>query len=251
MFGHGRFTPGSVKATYGTGSSLMALTEALPADTPALARTIAWSTGDTTQFALEGNIAMTGSAVQWVGEFLGFADPATEVARLAASIENSAGVYFVPAMAGLGAPHWDAEARGALTGLRRSHTAAHFARAALEAIAFQVADVAFAIEAALGAQIAELRADGGATRNGVLMRFQADILGHPVVRSKNEELSAIGAAWLAGLALGWWSSPAEITSMASAGERFVSTMSTLTRRALYTGWKEAVSRVRKTEEARI
>jgi glycerol kinase len=250
MFGHARFSPGSVKATYGTGSSLMALTEGLSADTPALARTIAWSIGDTTQFALEGNIAMTGSAVQWVGEFLGFTDAATEVARLAASVAGSAGVYFVPAMAGLGAPHWDAEARGAITGLARNHTAAHLARAALEAIAFQVADVFFAMESASGAAFDELRADGGATRNSMLMQLQADILGRMVVRSKNEELSAIGAAWLAGLALGWWSSPAELSSMACDAESFAPAMPTTTSKALYAGWTDAVARVRTSREGR-
>jgi glycerol kinase len=251
MFGHGRFSPGSVKATYGTGSSLMALTEGLPADSPALARTIAWSMGGATQFALEGNIVMTGSAVQWVGEFLGFADPANQVAGLAASVADSAGVYFVPAMLGLGAPHWDAQARGAVTGLGRSHTAAHFARAALEAIAFQVADVAFTMESASGADFAELRADGGATRNSMLMQFQADVLGRSVVRSKNEELSAIGAAWLAGLALGWWNSLAEIAAKACGGERFAPTMPQATAKALYGGWTEAVARVRRSGEARI
>ena len=250
MFGHGRFAPGSIKATYGTGSSLMALTGDLLTDTPTLARTIAWSFGGATQFALEGNIAMTGSAVQWAGEFLGFADPAAEVARLAESVADSAGVYFVPAMVGLGAPHWDAGARGAITGLARNHTAAHFARAALEAIAFQVVDVAFAIEAASGAQLTELRADGGATRNSMLMQFQADILGRTVMRSSNEELSAIGAAWLAGLALGWWSSPAEISSMADSGERFTPAMPEAARSALYAGWTDAVARVRSSKEGR-
>jgi glycerol kinase len=251
MFGHGQFSTGSVKATYGTGSSLMALTDGLSADTPTLARTVAWSIGGTTQFALEGNIAMTGSAVQWVGEFLGLTDPANEVARLAASVASSAGVYFVPAMVGLGAPHWDAEARGAITGLGRNHTASHFARAVLDAIAFQVADVAFTIESASGAEFAELRADGGATRNSMLMQFQADILGRPVVRSQNEELSAIGAAWLAGLAMGWWNSRAEIASMACQCERFLPAMHPAAAKALYAGWAEAVARVRRSGEARI
>ena len=193
MFGHGRFSPGSVKATYGTGSSLMALTEGLLSDTPALARTIAWSIRGVTQFALEGNIAMTGAAAQWLGEFLGFSNPANQVADLANSVSDSGDVYFVPAMVGLGAPHWDAGARGAITGLGRSHSAAHLARAALEAIAYQVADVFFAMESAAGIEFAELRADGGASRNNMLIQFQADILNRPVVRSENEELSALGA----------------------------------------------------------
>jgi glycerol kinase len=248
MFGHGRFSPGSVKATYGTGSSLMALTNGLAADTPALARTIAWSINGKTQFALEGNIAMTGSAVQWLGEFLRLADPAVELAQLATTVENSAGVYFIPAMVGLGAPHWDAGARGAITRLGRNHTAAHLARAALDAIAYQVADVFFAMEAASGADFAALRADGGATRNGTLMQFQADILGRPVVRSKNEELSAIGAAWLAGLALEWWKSPAHLETIVDEGECFAPGMPAERRQALYAGWTDAVARVRTPRE---
>jgi glycerol kinase len=139
MFGHGHYTSGTVKATYGTGSSLMALTPALAADTPLLARTIAWSIAGKTQFAVEGNIAMTGSAVQWVGEFLQLQDVVKETAALAATVPDADGVYFVPAMVGLGAPYWDATARGIITGLGRSHTAAHLARAAIEAIAYQVA----------------------------------------------------------------------------------------------------------------
>lgn len=250
MFGHGRFSPGSVKATYGTGSSLMALTDGLSADTPALARTIAWSIGGAVQYALEGNIAMTGSAVQWVGEFLGFADPTTQVAHLAASVADSGGVYFVPAMVGLGAPYWDSGARGAITGLGRSHTAAQLAHAALDAIAYQVADVFFAMEAASRAKFREVRADGGATRNRMLMQFQADILGRPVVRSKNEELSAIGAAWLAGLAAGWWKSPDDLSSIANEGECFAPAMPTERRHALYAGWTGAVARVRTAREGR-
>jgi glycerol kinase len=250
MFGHRRFSPGSVKATYGTGSSLMALTSGLATDTPALARTIAWSIGSQTQFALEGNIAMTGSAVQWLGEFLGFADPASEVARLAAGAADSQGLYFVPAMVGLGAPHWDAEARGAIMGLGRSHTAPHLARAAIDAIAYQVADVFFAMESASQTEFAELRADGGATRNSMLMQFQADILGRPVVRSSNEELSAMGAAWLAGLALGWWNSLGEIESMASDDESFQPSMPDEQRKVLYAGWRDTVARVRTQREVR-
>jgi len=164
MFGHGQYTPGTVKATYGTGSSLMALTPSLAADTPALARTIAWSIAGETQFALEGNIAMTGSAVQWVGDFLHFANPAQEAATLAANVPNADGVYFVPAMVGLGAPHWDAAARGTIAGLGRSHTSAHLARAAVDAIAYQVADVFFAMEKVGGITFPVLHADGGATR---------------------------------------------------------------------------------------
>lgn len=240
LFGHGRLGAGTIKSTYGTGSSLMALTPSLAASTRSLARTLAWSIGDGTQFAVEGNIAMTGSALQWLGEFLQLPDPASGVAALADSVPDAAGLYFVPAMVGLGAPHWDANARGSITGLSRSHTSAHWARAALESIAFQVADVFFAMEQEAGVHFAELRADGGASRNPALMRFQADILGRTVVRSSTEELSALGAAWLAGLSLGWWKSLAEIESLASECDRFEPRMDEKRRNALYSGWKKAV-----------
>ncbi len=249
MFAHGRFTPGCVKATYGTGSSLMALTAGLCADTPRLARTIAWSMNGVTQFALEGNIAMTGSAIQWLGEFLGYADAPNHIAQLATTVADSGGIYFVPAMVGLGAPHWDAMARGAITGLGRNHNAAHLARAALEAIACQVADVFFAMEEASGMRFDELHADGGATRNSMLMQLQADVLGRTVVRSKDEELSAIGCGWLAGLALGWWKSPCELESVAGDGEHFEPGMPAERRNALYAGWRDAVARVRTSGES--
>jgi glycerol kinase len=244
MFGHGSYASGSIKATYGTGSSLMALTPSLIADAPKLARTIAWSIGGCTQFALEGNIAMTGSALQWVGEFLGLAEPAKDAALLAASVPDAAGIYFVPAMVGLGAPHWDAQARGTISGLGRAHTAAHLARAAVDAIAYQVTDVLLAMERAASMRFTELRADGGATRNDALMQFQADILGLPVQRSKEEELSALGAAWLAGLALGWWKSLGELSSLPQPHDSFVPQMTGDVRKRLYDGWSEAVAGAR-------
>jgi glycerol kinase len=244
MFGHGRYSAGTAKATYGTGSSLMSLTPDLAADTPALARTIAWSIDGRTQFALEGNIAMTGSAVQWVGEFLQLEDPAPCAASLAATVTDAGGIYFVPAMVGLGAPHWDAAARGTITGLGRAHTGAHLARAAVDAIAYQVADVFKAMQDASGLDLPALHADGGATRNSVLMQLQADILGKPVLRAANEELSAIGAAWMAGLALGWWSSLAELAELPHAVESFTPDMEETERRRLYSGWKGAVRHAR-------
>ena len=244
MFGHGRFHVGAIKATYGTGSSLMALTPALVSDTEQLARTIAWSIGDKTQYALEGNIAMTGSAIQWLGDFLGFKKPTADLVRLAATVDSSDGVFFVPAMVGLGAPHWDAEARGAILGLSRHHTSAHLARAAVECIAFQIADVFFAMEAAGGIPFKELRSDGGATRNASLMQFQADLLERPLLRSLNEELSALGAAWLAGLTLGWWRSPEELEGLPCTSHRFEPVLESRRRAMLYEGWKAAVRRVR-------
>ncbi len=249
MCGHGKYAAGTVKATYGTGSSLMALTPSLAPDTPALARTIAWSIGDSVQFALEGNIAMTGSAVQWVGEFLQFAHPVRQVVELAATVPHADGVYFVPAMVGLGAPHWDSAARGSITGLERTHTSAHLARAAVEAIAYQVADVFFAMENASGVAFSSLNADGGATRNGTLIQFQADILGRPVLRSANEELSAIGAAWLAGLALGWWSDLEAIATLPLPSDQFTPAMELSERRRHYAGWKAAVARTLLKPEA--
>ncbi len=249
MFGHGRYTPGTVKATYGTGSSLMALTRGLPADTPALARTIAWSIGGETQFALEGNIAMTGSAVQWVGEFLRLPDPARGAADLAATVADADGVYFVPAMVGLGAPYWDASVRGTITGLSRSHTSSHFARAAIEAMAYQVADVFYAMEEAGNTRCSVLHADGGAARNSLLMQFQADILGRPILRSGTAELSAMGASLLAGLALGWWNNLAEIADLPQTVDQFAPAMAEADRTLRYAGWRAAVARARMNPEA--
>lgn len=247
MFGHGHFAPGSVKATYGTGSSLMALTPTLPPDLGSLARTIAWSINKGQQFALEGNIPMTGSAVQWLGEFLNLKDPAVAIAKLAMSVDDADGVYFVPAMLGLGAPHWDAQARGSISGLRRHHNPGHLARAALDAVAYQIADVFFAMQSASEMKFTELLVDGGATRNSSLMQFQADILGCPVLRSSNEELSAIGAAWLAGIELGWWKSVSELESLVQDVDRFEPRMRAKERGALYDGWKNAVAGVRSRE----
>jgi len=248
MFGHGHYASGTVKATYGTGSSLMALTESLLPETPSLARTIAWSINGRIQFAVEGNIAMTGSAVQWAGDFLHLPNPTADVVALAATVPNADGIYFVPAMVGLGAPHWDSDARGTIAGLGRSHTSAHLARAAIDAISYQVADVFFAMEEAVNMTIQELLTDGGATRNAELMQFQADILGRPVLRSSNEDLSAMGAAWLAGLALGWWSSLTELEALPRAADRFAPSLEPAERDRLYGGWKQAVRRACLTPE---
>lgn len=246
LFGHGRFTPGTVKATYGTGSSLMAPTPALPPATKELARTVAWTRHDATQYALEGNITMTGSAIQWLGEFLGLADPTAEVAALASSVESSHGVFFVPAMVGLGAPYWDSSVRGTITGLARTSTRAHLARAAVESIAYQVADLLHAIHRASGAAPSALYADGGATRNPLLMQFQADLLELPVHRSACEDLSALGAAWLGGLALGWWKSLDEIEKLPGATEAFLPRHRPA---ADYAAWKHAVAQARLREDA--
>lgn len=249
LFGHGHYGSGTVKATYGTGSSLMALTASLLSETPSLARTIAWSINGQTQYAVEGNIAMTGSAVQWVGEFLQLPNPTLDAVALAATVPDANGIYFVPAMVGLGAPYWDANARGTIAGLCRSHTSAHLARGAIDAIAYQVADVFFAMEEAANGTFHELLTDGGATRNAQLMQFQADILGRPIQRSSNEDLSALGAAWLAGLALGWWSSLADLQALPRTSDCFTPSLESAERQRLYRGWKHAVRRARLTPEA--
>jgi glycerol kinase len=240
LVGQGSFTPGSAKATYGTGSSLMMLTEGLPPHNKSLARTVAWSDAEGIRFALEGNIAMTGSAVQWVGEFLGLQNPVEDAVSLAKSVPDAQGLRFVPAMVGLGAPYWDTEARGLIANLGQSHRAAHLARAAVDAIALQVADVVSCLESSLGNPIASLRVDGGATRNDSLMQLQADLIGRPVLRSANEDLSALGTALLGGLTLGWWSSTAELEQLPHRTTRFDPSMNDEERDALRDSWQMAV-----------
>ncbi|SEG53194.1 glycerol kinase [Bryocella elongata] len=233
---------GTVKATYGTGSSLMVALDELPRDSKGLARAIGYSTTSGVQYALEGNIAMSGAALKWVGDFLGLADPVADTAALAASVPDSDGVVFVPAMAGLGAPWWDASARGALLNLGPWHTKAHMARAALESITHQVTDVFEAMVEATGVVLPALSADGGATRNDSLMQFQADMLQCEVRRSQREELSAIGAAWLGGVTLGWWKSVDEPYRMAAPPQLFSPLMPNdlrVTRRQV---WLESVRR---------
>jgi glycerol kinase len=256
MAGHASFLPGSVKATYGTGSSLMTFLPKLPAAIGGskLATTIAWGTEDAgnvcLQYALEGNISMAGAGVQWVGEFLGLANPAHDAAALAASASDNGGVSFVPAMAGLGAPYWDSGARGTIAGLTSQSRAAHLARAAIEAIAFQVRDVFEAMKTEAGCMLPALLADGGATRNDWLMQFQADVLGCPVVRSNCEDLSALGAAWLGGLTLGWWRSMSEFASIQPETRTFIPRMTEGERGQLCAVWKLAVARATLRESSR-
>jgi glycerol kinase len=249
LVGHGRYETGTVKATYGTGSSLMMLTPTLVETSKKIARTVAWSTQSEVRFALEGNIAMSGAALQWVGEFLGLAHPVQDAAALAAKVSDAAGLFLVPAMVGLGAPHWDAQARGLVAGLERSHTAAHLARAATDAIAYQVADVLRAMEEAAGVELLALLADGGATRNTALMQMQADVLDRPVYRSDQEELSARGAALLGGLALGWFQSMDELATLPNDVQTFSPAMDRAEREHLCAGWALAVRRARLRHEA--
>jgi glycerol kinase len=222
----------------------MMLTNELVKENENLARTVAWSSGRDVRSAIEGNIPMTGAAVQWVGEFLGLAHPAEDAAALAATVGDSAGMTLVPAMVGLGAPHWDTAARGVVCNLERSHTSAHLARAALDSIAHQVADVLECMEQAAGASLPALMADGGATRNSTLMQIQADVIGRPVLRSSHEELSARGAAMLGGVTLEWWKSLDELSGLSTDDARFEPEVSEEDRLKLRKRWSLAVSRAR-------
>jgi glycerol kinase len=242
LFGQAGFVPGSVKATYGTGSSLMTPTAEPVASVHGLSTTIAWSLGPgSATYALEGNITFTGAAIQWLGEVFGLPDGSQGVANLAGTTDSTEGVYLVPAFAGLGAPYWNDAARGLLTGITRSTTGAHIARAAIEAIAYQVRDVFDIMRREAGHDLKALLADGGATRNERLMQFQAGILDVPVLRNESAEVSALGAAYLAGLAAGVWSSVSEIEDLPRERQRFEPQMEAQERDALYSGWQKAVA----------
>lgn len=247
MLGHADLRAGAVKATYGTGSSLMAVTAGMPQKSEHLARTIAWtlpgkSLQAGTQYALEGNITMSGAALEWVGQFLGLGDPASEAALLAEQVSDADGLMFVPAMAGLGAPHWNARAAGTITGLRPHHRAAHMARAALDAIAMQVADVVDAMREEGRIEPERLLADGGATRNSTLMQLQADALGMPVQRSLQEELSALGVARLGGLTLQYWLDLASAHVLDRGAEKFAPKLAKQDREAKHAAWQMALRR---------
>ncbi|MDX2033469.1 MAG: glycerol kinase GlpK [Blastocatellia bacterium] len=245
LYGQAGFQPGVVKATYGTGSSLMTRTAAPVISEHGLSTTIAWEIAAGSReisYALEGNISVTGAAVQWLGEFLNLPDPARDVARLAAGVAGNQGVYLVPDFVGLGAPYWNDAARGLLTGLTRGTTAAHAARAVLEAIAHQIRDVFDVMDGASPSGLSALLADGGGSGNDWLMQFQADILGRPVLRCASPDLSAIGAAYLAGLAVEVWRSEEEIAALPRRHDRFEPRMSPADRDEHYAGWRRAVSR---------
>jgi len=241
LYGLGGFRPGSVKATYGTGSSLMTPTSQPIISRQGLSTTVAWAR-EQAAYALEGNIYATGAAMQWVGELLGMADPGPEVEKLAHTVDDTGGVYFVPALIGLGAPHWSESARGVIAGLTRGVGAGHLARAALDAITYQVCDVFDAMQAEADAPLNTLLADGGASRSDLLMQFQADMLDCPVMRSTSPDVSPLGAAFLAGLAVGIWSDEAEIERLVPSRDRFEPQMTADRREALYAGWRAAVAR---------
>jgi glycerol kinase len=211
LFGQLCTEPGLTKNTYGTGCFLLQNTgTTAPVSRHKLVTTVAWRREGKTEYALEGSVFIGGAVVQWLRDGLGIIDSSEEVEALAASVSDSGGAYLVPAFAGLGAPHWDAYARGALVGVTRGTTAAHIARAALESIAYQVADLTEAMQADAGVPLSELRVDGGAARNDLLLQFQADLMGVPVSRPAVTETTALGAAYLAGLASGVWKSVGEL-----------------------------------------
>ncbi|HSE01377.1 MAG TPA: glycerol kinase GlpK [Burkholderiales bacterium] len=245
LFGQRCVTPGTAKNTYGTGCFMLMHTGQHPVPSRnKLLTTAACQTGSRPEYALEGSIFIAGAVVQWLRDGLGIIRSSSEIESLAAGAADSGGVYFVPAFAGLGSPHWDPYARGAILGLTRGSTAAHVARAALESIAYQSADLLHAMEADSGTKLAEMRVDGGAVRNDMLMQFQADLLGVPVVRPKITETTALGAAYLAGLAVGYWKEGAEIDRQWQAERRFAPGMSRDQVESLLAGWRKAVERAK-------
>jgi glycerol kinase len=208
-----------------------------------ISSTVAWGLNDIT-YALEGNISVTGAAVQWFGQFLGAEKPAEKVAELAQSVIDTEGVYIVPAFVGLGAPYWDEGARGIICGITRGTTSRQIARAVIDSIAYQIRDVFDLMQIESGRPLQALLADGGATRNNQLMQFQADILGRPVLRNTSPDASALGAAFLAGLAGGVWSEVNELANLPREFDRFEPQMTEQRRQDLYAGWQAAVTKAR-------
>ena len=243
LFGQMCTEPGSVKNTYGTGCFLLMNSGERPIMSKNnLLTTIAWKIGDTVNYALEGSIFVAGSVVQWLRDGLGIIKSSSEVEALAASVPDNGGVYFVPALTGLGAPHWDQYAQGSIYGLSRGSTAAHIARAALEGIAFQTMDIVNAMQKDAGVTLKELKVDGGASRNNLLMQFQADVLGTSVIRPTVTETTALGAAYLAGLAVGYWESVEHIKKQWGVEKEFQPSAAPETVAALKDGWNDAIRR---------
>lgn len=245
LFGQACFRPGLSKNTYGTGCFLLLNTgKERPTSKNGLLATTAASADGETRYALEGSIFVGGAVIQWLRDEMRMIYSAAESAALASKVSDTAGVYLVPAFVGLGAPHWDAHARGTISGLTRAATREHIVRAALESIAYQTRELVEAMEADSGEELTELRADGGASANDFLMQFQADILGKPVVRPANLETTAAGAAYLAGLATGFWSGTDELEQFWKADRVFEPMMPSERREELFGGWKKAVERAR-------
>ena len=243
LFGQVCTKPGMVKNTYGTGCFLLMQTgEQAVESKHHLLTTVAWRIGDRTEYALEGSVFIAGAVVQWLRDGLGIIQSSSDVESLARSVPDNGGVYFVPAFTGLGAPHWDPYARGAIVGLTRGATGGHLARAALESIAFQTADLIRAMEADAGIRLAELRVDGGATANNLLMQFQSDLLGVPAVRPRIAETTALGAAYLAGLATGFWANQEEIAAQWQVDQRFEPAMDRDLAENMLRQWRRALER---------
>ncbi len=249
LFGQACFSPGMVKNTYGTGCFMLMLTgEKLAHSNNGLLTTIAWGVGGKVEYALEGSIFVAGAAIQWLRDNLRVIYDARDSEYFATKVPDSQGVYVVPAFTGLGAPYWDMYARGAILGLTRGTTRNHIIRATLEAIAYQTRDVLELMRTECGIDLSELRVDGGACANDFLMQFQADILGAPVERPEVIETTALGAAYLAGLAVGFWKNQETIAEKRKVDRRFQPAMEEEQRQKLYAKWKKAVERVRGWEE---
>ncbi|MFQ5880428.1 MAG: FGGY family carbohydrate kinase, partial [Dehalococcoidia bacterium] len=244
LFGQACFRPGMAKNTYGTGGFLLMNVGQRKVESGSLLTSIAWGLDDEITYALEGSVFIAGAAVQWLRDGLGIIATSAESEALAASVDSSDGVYFVPALVGLGAPHWDPRARGTIIGITRGTTRAHIARATLEAMAFQTRDVVEAMEADSGVRLEELRVDGGAAANDLLLQIQADVLGREVVRPAVTETTALGAAYLAGLAVGFWKGLDDLARNWQADKRFSPQMPADRREALYQGWQRAVGRAK-------
>jgi glycerol kinase len=249
LFGQNCFSRGLAKNTYGTGCFMLMNIGPKPAPSKhQLITTVAWNAGGQTDFALEGSVFIGGAVVQWLRDGLGLVKSSSEVEALAATVPDCGGVYLVPAFAGLGAPHWDQYARGTMTGITRGTTGGHIARAALEGIAFQVADILDVMKQDSGIAMNELRVDGGACANNLLMQFQADILQVPVVRPKVIETTALGAAYLAGLATDFWKNRDEVHHAWQAERTFIPHMSAAAAAHRRSRWAEALKRAKDWEE---
>jgi glycerol kinase len=245
LFGQACHRPAMVKNTYGTGCFMLMHTGDMAVRSRhRLLTTVAWQRNGAREYALEGSVFIAGAVVQWLRDGLGIIETSAEVERLASSVNDNGGVYFVPAFTGLGAPHWDPGARGVIVGLTRGSGAGHIARAAVESMAYQTTDVIDAMRADCAMPLAELRVDGGAARNDALMQFQADLLGVPVVRPKITETTALGAAYLAGLAVGYWQNTEEIARQWQVDRRFDPAMARDQVQELLSGWRRAVAAAR-------
>jgi glycerol kinase len=246
LFGQVCTKPGMVKNTYGTGCFMLMHTGTKRIESKNhLLTTVAWQLGGgELEYAVEGSVFIAGAVVQWLRDGLGIIKKSSEIEALAGQVSDTGGVYLVPAFSGLGAPHWDQYARGLICGMTRGTTKAHIARAALEGIAYQVTDILSAMQADAGVTLRELRVDGGASNNNLLMQFQADLLGVPVVRPVVTETTALGAAYLAGLGVGYWKNLAEIATQWQSEKRFISTMKAAQSKSLLAGWNRALERTK-------